>query len=106
LFSKISRAKRKPTLIEFLDDFVKALLAKIGDVEQVVVALHEKFTDSVDLCTLQAVAWALRKVKILDRKVEIRGGARSVGLFGKSETLRLIAEFGNEGNNGSEGFSC
>jgi hypothetical protein len=57
--SKISRAKRKPTLIEFFDDFVKALLAKVGDVEKVVVALHEKFANGVDLSPLQAVARAL-----------------------------------------------
>jgi hypothetical protein len=52
-------AQCQPALVELGDYFVKALLPKVGDIQKIVVALHEQLADGVDLCTLQAVAWTL-----------------------------------------------
>ena len=51
--------QRQATLVKFLDDLVKRLLAKVGDGQQVVLRLLQKLADSVNLGALEAVTGTL-----------------------------------------------
>src|SRR3954462_6721664 len=91
-----SAAQRQAALVELLLDLVEALLAEVGDVQQIVLGLGQQFANRVDLGALQAVAGALREVQILDRQIEV-GGRRGDGSdFSELEALRLVAEIGHQ----------
>src|SRR4051812_28742678 len=66
-----SAAQRQAALVELLLDLVEALLAEVGDVEEVVLGLGEQLADGVDLSALQAVARPLRQIEVLDRQLEV-----------------------------------
>src|SRR3954463_5560380 len=91
-----SAAQRQAALVELLLDLVEALLAEVGDVEQIVFGLGQQFANRVDLGTLQAVARALREVQILDRQVEVGRRCCDRSDFSELQALRLVTEVGNE----------
>jgi hypothetical protein len=66
-----SAAKCQAALIKLLLDFVEALLAKVGDVQQVVFVLAQKFADGVDLGALQTVTGTLGEIEVFDCNVKI-----------------------------------
>src|SRR3954452_13750715 len=91
-----SAAQRQAALVELLLDLVEALLAEVGDVEQIVFGLGQQLANRVDLRPLQAVARALGQVEVFDRQIEVgrRSGDRSD--LTELEALRLVAEIGNQ----------
>src|SRR6056297_1600780 len=64
--SQRSAAQREAALVELGLDLVEALLAEVGDVQQVVLGLGEQLADRVDLGPLEAVVGTLGQIEILD----------------------------------------
>ena len=71
IFEWCSAAEAETTLVELLLDLVEALLAEVGDVEQIVLGLGEQLTDGVDLSPLEAVPRALRQIELLNGEIEL-----------------------------------
>src|SRR6188508_2079216 len=84
-----SAAQRQAALVELLLDLVEALLAEVGDVEQVVLGLGEQLTDRVDLGPLEAVARALGQIEVFDRQVEVGRAGGGVDHLAELQPLGL-----------------
>src|SRR5262245_38262314 len=58
----VPRVQAEPALVQLGDDLVEALLAEVGDGQQVVLGLLEQLAHGVHLGPLQAVAGPLGQV--------------------------------------------
>src|SRR3954464_7252805 len=62
----VAGPQRQAALVELGDHLVEALLAEVGDGQQVVLGLLEQLSDRVDLGPLEAVPGPLGQVEVLD----------------------------------------
>ena len=58
-------------LVELGSDLLEALLAEVGDVEQLLLGLLDELAYRLNLGATQAVAGPLREIQRLDRQVQI-----------------------------------